>query len=81
MTDKITKELAKLATKERTLLREILQCLQAGQLAGLGIAKLKGHDNIFRVRKGRLRIIYQQSAQRIKVLAIERRSEKTYRDF
>lgn len=80
MTDKITKELAKLTPKERQVVRAILLQLQAGDVAGLQIVKLKGHADIFRVRKGRVRIIYQH-ADTIAVLAIERRSEKTYREY
>lgn len=81
MTDKISKELAKFSSKERQLVRAILLQLKQNNLQGLHVTKLKGHPDIFRVRKGRLRIIYQQNADSIKILAIERRSEKTYRDF
>ena len=81
MTDKISKELAKFSVKERQLVKEILLQLKAGNLQGLRIAKLKGHQDIYRVRKGRLRIIYQQLDTGMQIIAIERRSEKTYRDF
>lgn len=81
MTDKISKELAKLTAKERQLIREILLQLKTNNLLGLQISKLKGHNDIFRVRKGRLRIIYKQSDDTISILAIERRSEKTYSDY
>ena len=73
MTDKISKELAKFTDKERQLVKSILLQLRSGELAGLQIVKLRGHDDIFRVKKGRIRIIYQQSKS-IKVLVIERRS-------
>lgn len=81
MTDKINKELAKLSYKERKLVKEILVQLQQHDIKGLQITKLKGHRDILRVRKGRLRIIYQQLEAGINVLTIERRSEKTYKDF
>jgi mRNA-degrading endonuclease RelE of RelBE toxin-antitoxin system len=81
MTDKISKELAKLSTKEKAVLKAILLHLKSGDIQGLNITKLKGHQDIFRTRKGRLRVIYSQSDRGIKILAIERRSEKTYRDF
>ena len=81
MTSKIDKELAKYTAAERLLVQEILQKLLAGDLLGLQITKLKGHDDIFRIRKGRLRIIYRQTEAGNMVLAIERRSEKTYRNF
>lgn len=80
MTDKIAKELAKFSDRERQLVRTILLQIKRNDTKGLQINKLKGHQDIYRVRKGRLRIIYQQS-KTIQILAIERRSEKTYRDF
>ena len=81
MPDKISKELAKLTAKERQSVKTILSHLKDDGTQGLQIAKLKGHEDIFRVRKGRLRIIYRQNKTATNVLAIERRSEKTYRDF
>jgi mRNA-degrading endonuclease RelE of RelBE toxin-antitoxin system len=60
MTDRINKELAKLSTKEHRLVKEILLKLRRGDSKNLQIAKLKGSQDIYRVRKGRLRIIYQQ---------------------
>jgi mRNA-degrading endonuclease RelE of RelBE toxin-antitoxin system len=81
MTDKISKELAKLSAKERQLVKSILLQIRENNTKGLKITKLKGHQNIYRVRKGRLRIIYQQHETIINVLTIERRSEKTYRDY
>ena len=51
-----------------------------GETGGLGHKKLKGRDDIFRVRKGSLRIIYRTDAKgKIFVLAIERRREDTYK--
>ncbi len=79
--DKIQKALNKLSVKEKKLVKDILLRLNAGDVLGLDIQKLKGHADIFRVRKSDLRIIYRQKNQAIFVLAIERRSEKTYRDF
>jgi mRNA-degrading endonuclease RelE of RelBE toxin-antitoxin system len=81
MTDKISKELAKYTAKERGLVKDILTQLKSGDTKGLNITKLKGHSDIFRLRKGRIRIIYQQRSTSTKILAIEKRSEKTYRDF
>jgi len=81
MTDKISKELAKYTAKERKLVKDILIQLRNGNTKGLNITKLKGHADIFRLKKGRLRIIYKQNNAAIKILAIEKRSEKTYRDF
>lgn len=59
-------------------MKEILTKLLSGTLKGLDIKKLKGRNDIFRVRKGDLRIVYRQEGKRIFVLLIERRSEGTY---
>ena len=79
--DKIQKALRQLSDKERKLVKTILSRLDAGDILGLDIQKLQGHKDIFRVRKADLRIIYQKHPQSISILAIERRSEKTYRNF
>ena len=80
--DRIEKAFARLSLKERRAVKEILRRLQAGNSQGLDIQKLKGQEDIFRVRKGDVRIIYRKSDEKtIFVVAIERRSEKTYKNF
>ena len=76
--DKIEKALARLSEKERFWVKDILTRLQHGDLKGLDIKKLKGREDIFRTRKGDIRIIYQLKEKKIFMLAIERRNEKTY---
>jgi mRNA-degrading endonuclease RelE of RelBE toxin-antitoxin system len=76
--DKIKKILEKLSAPERKVLKNLLAQLKADNLKGLDIKKLKGQINIFRVRKGKFRIIYQISAQKIKILYLERRCDHTY---
>ena len=78
--DKIEKALRRLTPKERRWVREILQKLSLNDTAALDVKKLKGRDDIFRVRKGDIRIIYRKSKdQKIFILAIERKREDTYR--
>ncbi len=79
--DKLQKALEKLNNKEKPAVKSILQKLFADQLLGLNTQKLRGHTDIFRVRKRNLRIIYQQKKLTISILALERRSEKTYMDY
>lgn len=45
----------------------------------LDIKKLKGHQNIFRVRKGKIRIIFTKDKKEILIFSIERRREDTYK--
>jgi mRNA-degrading endonuclease RelE of RelBE toxin-antitoxin system len=76
--DKIKKALAKLSAKEREKVEEILEKLISRQLAGLDLKKIKGREDIYRARRGKIRIIYRQLGDKIFVLAIERRNDNTY---
>lgn len=79
MTDKIQKALDKLTAKEKEAVKDVLEKIKKRRFAGLDIKKLKGRENIFRVRKGDVRIIYQdKSGAGIFILAIERRNDDTY---
>ncbi len=81
MVDKIEKALKKLTEKERKVLKSILTNIQKEKTRGLDIKKLKGRDDIFRVRKGRIRIIFRKKSENISILSIERRSGKTYKNL
>lgn len=76
--DKIAKALAKLSDKERLRIKQALEKLFSKKVVGLDIKKLKDRDDIFRLRVGDLRIIYRVKQNKIFILAISRRSEKTY---
>lgn len=76
--DKIEKALRKLTPKERERIKQVLVQLQIGNFTGLDIKKLKGREDIFRVRKGGFRIVYRIAQGEILVLFIERRRESTY---
>ena len=80
--DKITKALQSLSPRERGMIKNILLKIKGGSLLGFDLKKLKNCDDIFRIRKGKLRIIFKkQSADRYFILAIERRSDKTYNNY
>ncbi len=79
--DKIEKALNKLGKKERKTVRTLLYRLSKGDYQGVDIQKLKSRQDIYRARNGDIRVIYRRSNSDILVLAIERRSEKTYRNF
>ncbi len=76
--DKISKVLKKLSSKEREQVKTIMVKLNLGQFKNLDIKKLKGRDDVYRVRKGGLRIIYRIHNDRLDILAIQRRSDTTY---
>ena len=75
--DKIAKSLRRLSKSERAVVRIILEKLQSGNTLGLTIKKLVGQQDIFRVRKGNIRIIFRYISNEVFILAIERRSEST----
>jgi mRNA-degrading endonuclease RelE of RelBE toxin-antitoxin system len=77
MVDRIEKALNKLSDKEKKMLKKILQNIVKGELKDLDVKKLKGRDDIYRVRKGKMRIIFKKEKE-IKILTVERRSETTY---
>lgn len=80
--DKIVKALQNLLPKERESIKEILLKIKNDSLVGLDLKKLKSCDNIFRVRHGKLRIIFQKKDDgQYFILAIERRSDTTYNKY
>ena len=81
MADPVTKFLAKVTAKERVLLSDILVKILNNRLSGLTAKKLIGSKDIFRVRKGVFRIVYRKTSTDCRIISVERRSEKTYRDF
>ena len=92
MVDKITKALNKFTKKEKELVKILLLKINntppfipplKGEERSMGfdIKKLKGRNDIYRIRKGKIRIIYRVDNKQIYLLAIERRSENTYKDI
>lgn len=77
--DKIEKALNKLSNKERESTKIILNQLFARRFHNLHIKKLKGRNDIYRLRRGRIRIIYRvDDKDIIYILSIERRPDTTY---
>lgn len=81
--DRIEKALKKLTSKERDRVKIILSVLNSNNtnnMASLDIKKLKERNDIFRVRKGKIRILYRVDERgSIYILKISRRNEKTYK--
>lgn len=77
--DKITKFLKKLSKKDRDAIQHVLEQLYAENTKNLDIKKLKGEENLFRIRKGHARIIYTLVGSDINIVKIEFRREGTYK--
>lgn len=76
--DKIDKFLNKLPDDIRLGIFDTLKLLKNGNLKGLDVKKLKGRKDVYRIRKGKIRLIYRIFEGEVYVLAIERRSDNTY---
>lgn len=81
MSDKIKKILAKLTVKEQEIAKLLILRVKLGDTDGLNISHLKGHTDLFRVKKGRIRIVYRMKSSKIIIVRIDRRNEKTYKDL
>ena len=75
----LKKLLSKFSKEERKVLERLIEEVVSLRWRGLDIKKLKGYQDVFRVRKGDLRIILTRSKKDIFILAIDRRRESTYR--
>ncbi len=75
----LKKLLSKFSKEERKVLERLIEEVVSLRWRGLDIKKLKGYQDVFRVRKGDLRIIFTRSKKDIFILAIDRRRESTYR--
>ena len=78
----LKKLLSRFEKVERIILENLIERILSLNLQNLDVKKLKGYQNVFRVRKGKFRIIYQLAEQKeIQILTIERRSETTYKNL
>lgn len=79
--NKIEKLLNKLSDKEKIVIKKIVGQIISGDTDGLDVKKLVGNQDIFRIKKGKIRIIFVKKNQGASIISIQRRSEKTYKDF
>ncbi len=77
--DKVDKALKKLVPKEKERIKNIIKALQSGYFDNLDIRKLKGREDIFRIRSGNLRIIYQIRDNKVFILKLGYKKENTYK--
>jgi len=75
----LRKFLSRFNKEERTILEALIEKIISLNWHGLDIKKLQGYDDIFRLRKGKLRIIFYKRKAGISIINIERRNEGTYK--
>lgn len=78
--DKIKKFLAKLTVKERDVVANLIVKAISGELGGLDVKKLKGFERLYRIRKGKIRVIFEKGVSCNKVINVDYRG-KVYERF
>ena len=76
--DKTKKFLRKLSGAKQDEVYGILFKIESGKTQSLDIKKLKGHNNLFRVRVGDIRIVFYQNKKVTGVLFIGERGNSKY---
>lgn len=71
--------LSKFNKEERRVLEFLIEKVISFNWQNLDVKKLRGYKDIFRVRKGKIRIIFMKNEKNIVILSIERRHENTYK--
>lgn len=66
--DKITKFLLKLSVKERSVLMVIMEKILSWNIKWFDEKKLKWEEYLYRIRKGKIRIIYYKKDNEIKII-------------
>ena len=75
----LKKLLSKFHKEERESIESLMEEIVSLNWRKLDVKKLKGHQSIFRVRKGKIRIVFTKGKKEIFILTIERRRESTYK--
>lgn len=78
MPDRILKLLRRMPPKQRGELARLIEMVLRGNVASLDLKKLVGMQDVYRVRKGNIRIIYRLLDGEVVIIAVERRSNTTY---
>jgi mRNA-degrading endonuclease RelE of RelBE toxin-antitoxin system len=78
--DRIKKLLQKVSQKERAVLEEILKNVSTGDGKTYKAQKLQGGD-LYKIRKGRFRVLFHFDNGEAVIDSIRLRSEKTYKNI
>ena len=79
--EKLQKQINKLPKEYAVLCLELIERLVRRDLFGLHIIRLKGHTHTFRVRSGRLRIVYTDDGTQVIIREASLRNDNTYRNY
>jgi len=76
--NKLEKFLAKLNSDRRETITELIRKIVSGNLQNLDVKKLKGSGEIFRVRSGRLRVLFVKKEIGYGIIDVDNRDDNTY---
>lgn len=76
--DKLVKFLKKQSKEKRIEILKLLDKVLAGDFENCNIIKLKGYKFLYRLKSGRIRIIFSKEHSRIVIKKITFRSDTTY---
>lgn len=76
--NKIEKFLAKLNSDKREITMELIRKIVLGNLQNLDVKKLKGSGEVFRVRSGRIRVLFVRKEIGYGILDVDNRDDNTY---
>ena len=76
--NKLQKSLRGLHPQYRPIAEKLLALIVENKLDGLNVRKLKGYTNRYRVRKGKLRILFEQVDGMNEIKKLDSRDDNTY---
>lgn len=79
--DKLKKLLSRISERDRQELQAIIFLIMKNDLALLSVKKVSGHQNVFRVRSGRYRVIFKKEEPMPCILDVRLRNENTYKNI
>ena len=79
--NKILKSLIKFSSKERKNAEDDIACITGRKFENLNIKKLKGFENLYRSRRGRVRIVFSLNPTDVKIIKVDKKNDNTYNDL
>ena len=75
---KLDKSLSKLSKSDRDKMLLVLVAIESRHFDGLDLKKLRGVSHRYRVRVGKMRVIFEMTDEYIHLVDITKRSDNTY---
>lgn len=79
--DNNRKFISRLSPVEREQIGLVISRIIAYDTVDFDVKKLRGYSNIFRVRIGRIRIVYLQDVDEVRIVRVGFRDEKIYKSI